>query len=245
MPDSLPLQNTTPYNSEDNNKNKKFYILAGAFLVVILLLTGGIFYMDKLGIRYEKKSDTPTRSAASENPNITTEDYSKINQEIVAFAKQIMKPEYVPRTLNISQTILGDNTQVIKHIQKIDENSNMVLTYKKGQDGNSLFISVEILTEHLNGNLVSSSSNKLETAVGFFNKYMLMPRASVNDWKESSPKEFIYTYELVTDNPDGTFDTRSAYLVDNIDKIGDTGLIAACQIQPEDPLLNKSKTCFY
>ena len=108
MPDSLPLQNTTPYNSEDNNKNKKFYILAGAFLVVILLLTGGIFYMDKLGIRYEEKSDTPTRSAASENPNITTAPSSgtqsaELSSDLVQRYNEVVKNSAV--TLATSHTV--------------------------------------------------------------------------------------------------------------------------------------------
>lgn len=226
MSDPLPLQNTTPYNSEDNNKNKNFYILAGIFLVVIFLLTGGIFYMDKLGIRYEEKSDTPIHSAASENPNTPTPPLSpEISQSLIDFSKEVVNQEYQLSTISSYEKSVN---QEIGGVEFIVEKAMFSNIYAEDLSTGEYWGIRTFVVER------GSKVYEFPIVIQMFNKYFKMPN-NVEDWEVSSNSGSI-TYEIVMDNSDGSFDTRTSLV-----NLGNEPyiVVAACRITPANPLFSK------
>lgn len=230
MPQTPNQTRDTDYNYRFQKPGKnKFRLLILFFLAVTLFIGIGLFAADKIGL---KKIDNPATK------DVNSQDVKK--EMALKFANEVLKPNFrFDQTDNFQRNTLVSSIGVIFQSQKKVNNQAITLTYEEAPNGELWGLSV----------LVEESGfdkPQFDTILATLDKYYTsLPSTKKEDWIRVFPYKGdigIETFEIATNNKDGTKDTKSAYLVVYNEK-PDTITVAACRLFEGNPDFQKS-TCF-
>jgi hypothetical protein len=161
------------------------------------------------------------------------------SEKILGFAKHTLKSEFsLPKSLNIEKKISPDgSTNYSSRI--LIEDRDFLVEINEGPDGSGL-------SQGISTGFNNQESSTLEAVIIKFNEYYKMPNVPQSSWKVGSVKTKAgkegFTYEVISENKDGSIDTRSAYALPYDKSQNYTYILTACSIKKNSALF-KGKTC--
>ncbi|OGH12127.1 MAG: hypothetical protein A2776_01180 [Candidatus Levybacteria bacterium RIFCSPHIGHO2_01_FULL_40_10] len=193
-------------------------------IILLVLFSLAVFFGP---ISSKKSNNLPP---AAHNEKLSPEE------NLLLFAKKVLKEEYIPKKLNLKRTLRTKNLAWYRQKVKLDKETVMIFHYDEGindKKEHTKFIEIIENKDHKNANL--------DTVLGVFDKYLNMPKVDKSAWVRTDFGKNFIVYQIVMDNPDGTYDGRTSAIV--TDEKGKVSIrIDACHVTMENTAYDKH-TC--
>lgn len=219
--------NETPSSTNDLREDKasmKSRAFLGIFLFTLCVLVLGVLGFFVISPFFMQKNGQGLSTNPSPTIDIDDTNDPNIANSILTYINKFLKLEYrvseLPPLDPIERTGIGAMKIIEVKGQKF-----LVKDHKKTQ---------AVLTEEK-----QQQDDSLETVLRIFNKFYIMPEASKSAWIKQDIQNGK-SYELIIDNPDGSYDTRSSYAVKDSSGTYLIGLIACHRVPDTD---DNRKTC--
>lgn len=165
-----------------------------------------------------------------------------IEQSLVNYANKFLKPEFQIGDIGLVEGKPNDKGG-IEYTRKIEKPDGMTFTLSRTNSPDGSLQTIYVLIDGIlvpdppSGSAFPSASNVTESFSRYFNVQEINPESLT---RRSTDQGRVHLWEITTDNPDGSFNTLSAYAYHprgNNSVIG----VSSCHVTPAS---STSRTCF-
>ncbi|OGH12128.1 MAG: hypothetical protein A2776_01185 [Candidatus Levybacteria bacterium RIFCSPHIGHO2_01_FULL_40_10] len=213
MPD-IYNSNTITDSSKDKNR-RIIFISAGLFLAIVAMVIG-IFLIDK------------RRSSQLKNIPFITK-YVTPSEQSLTFAKKVLKPEYIPGTLNLKKIVHPEQQYVEYRNKAISDEDSFTFQAEEWTNGTEL-------GQYISKDVSNNPNGEEETVVKVLDKYFLLPKDASGRIKKKEYDNGMIGYEIILEQNSSFIDSIIAYAVPDPVNLGAILIrIGACHIKSEAP----------
>lgn len=199
-----------PLNTDAGKGSRKLMMIA--ILLVLFVLVGGVF--------------TVVGTDIFKGPK---------DKQLVSFANDVVKPEVKVASVKAPERKEAPGVGKVA-FESVEEKGDGVWTVSRVESPHGkLLVNYMIVEEK------GKTSGDFDAVIAIFNKYFQMPDATKDSWKiidSYGGAVGITAYEIVTDNTDGSYSTRTGYSTSYKDGSYDIA-VGACTSYPGDPDFDK------